>query len=48
MLLAAYYDPFATHHDPRELLVMAARAIDNQRHVIRHLILELERCKGAK
>jgi hypothetical protein len=43
MLLAAHRDPFATPHDPRALLLMAARAIANQKQTIRHLILELER-----
>ena len=41
MLRAAYEDPFATEHDPRHLLLLAANAIEQQKEVIRNLLLEL-------
>lgn len=43
MLRAAYEDPFATEHDPRHLLLLAANAIEQQKEVIRNLILELSK-----
>jgi len=42
MLRAAYEDPFATEHDPRQLLLMAAARIERQAEVIRWLLKRLE------
>lgn len=43
MLRAAYAEPFATEHDPRYLLLLAAAVIEQQREVIQNLIAEAKK-----
>ena len=41
LLRAAYAEPFATEHDPRHLLLLAAAVIEQQQDVIQNLIAEI-------
>lgn len=48
MLRAAHEEPFATEYDHRNLLLMAANALEQQKETIWNLIVELARAKEQK
>lgn len=45
MLRSAHENPLATEYDHRQLLLLAANAIDAQKITIKNLIIELARAK---
>jgi len=47
LLRAAHEAPFSTEYDHRQLLLMAANALERQKETIWNLIVELAKAKEA-